>query len=229
VRNLLKAATTLVMILPWASASGQSKAKAVEPDLSGVWSGPYTPNLTRGGIEIPFTPWGEAKFKSYDPLDDPTAQCLPPGLVRAMNAPFPIQIVQSPGQVLLLWEYMHFFRMIPTDGRDHPKDLDPTWMGNPVGKWDGDTLVVDTIGFNGQDLLLDTIGHPHTENLHVIERFHRTGALSMSYELTVEDPKVFSRPWTTKRVFTLKPDDYLMEYICNENNHVVGKGLKPTQ
>ncbi len=228
-KNLFKSIAIFAVILPWAPCSGQSKTKIVEPDLSGVWSGPYTPNLTRGGVEIPFTPWGEAKFKSYDPLDDPTAQCLPPGLVRAMNAPFPIQIVQSPGQVVVLWEYMHFFRVIPTDGRDHPKELDPTWMGNSVGKWVGDTLVIDTIGFNGQDLLLDTIGHPHTENLHVIERFHRTGDRSMAYELTVEDPKVFTKPWTTKRVFTLKPDDYLMEYICNENNHVVGKGLKPTQ
>lgn len=204
-----------------------SPENTAEPDLSGVWKGPYTPNLARGGAEIPFTAVGQAKFKSYDPLDDPTAQCLPPGLVRAMNAPFPLQIVQSPGQVVMLWEYMHFFRVIPTDGRNHPKDLDPTWMGDSVGKWDGDTLVVDTVGFNGKDLLLDTIGHPHTENLHVIERFKRADAGHMAYELTIEDPLLFSKAWTTQRVFELKQDDRIMEYICNENNHVSGKTINP--
>jgi len=141
-----------------------------KPDLNGVWQRPYVPDITKNGPgqqgvpELSFTPWGEENWKSYDPAKngDYTGSCLPFGLLRSINSPHAMQIVQSAKYVALLFEQNTWFHVIPIDGREHPKDLDPTWFGNSVGKWDGDKLVVDTIGFNGQTRL-DTVGHPHSD------------------------------------------------------------------
>lgn len=181
-------------------------------DLTGVWQGPYTPDLTRG-TTARLTPWGEEQFSKFDGTTDP---CLPVGVTRQANAPDPIEIVQTPNRVVILYESWHVFRSIPADGREHPKKLNPTWMGNSVARWDGDTLVIDVTGLNDKTFL-DTNGHPHSDQLHLIEKFRRTGPETMSYEVTVDDPKTYVAPWTQSRVFRLQKGLELMEYVCLEN------------
>jgi hypothetical protein len=196
-----------------------------KPSLSGVWEIPYVPDMSRGtGSALPFTAWGEENWKGYDPAKfDYTAHCLPMGWTRQMNTPMPIEIMQEPNRIAVLFEAWQTFKVIPTDGRDHPKDVDGTWMGNSVGHWEGDTLVVDTVGFNDRTRL-DTIGHPHSDQLHVIERLTRTDAMHIAYEVTVDDPKVYTKPFSNKRTFTLKPNWELMEYSCEENNKDLTEG-----
>jgi hypothetical protein len=195
-----------------------------KPDFNGVWVIPYTPDMSKEIGGLPFTALGEQDFKQYDPAKyDSTGHCLPAGLTRMMNTPMPIQISQSPKSVVVLFEAWMTWRVIPTDGRDHPKDPEPTWMGNSVGHWDGDTLVVDSIGFN-EKTRLDTIGHPHSDQMHVMERFRMSDATHIAYQVTVEDPKMYTKQWTNNRVFTLRPDWQLMEYSCEENNVDVREG-----
>ncbi len=203
-----------------------------KPDLSGLWQRPYVPDMTRttkdqqGAGELPFTDAGLKEWKAYDAAKgDYTGACLPFGLMRSMNSPDPIQIMQSPKYVALLYEQNTWFHVIPID-KKHCDGV-PTWFGDSVGHWDGDTLVVDTVNFNGRTRL-DTIGHPHSDALHVIERFTRTDANHIGYEVTIDDPKIFTKPWANKRTFTLRPDWEIMEYSCEENNKDLYEGhLKP--
>ena len=208
-----------------------------KPSLSGVWEIPYVPDMSKssparpgatpaqiGPGALPFTAWGAQDFKNYNAEQfDYTAHCLPAGWTRQMNTPMPMEIVQEPNRIALLFEAWQTFKVIPTDGRDHPKTTEPTWMGHSVGRWEGDTLVIDTVGFNDKTRL-DTIGHPHSDQLHVIERLKRTDPMHLAYEVTVIDPKTYSEPFTNKRIFTLRPDWELMEYSCEENNKEVTEG-----
>ena len=200
-----------------------------KPDFSGLWQRPYVPDMTKttkdqqGMPELPFTAWGQEQWKKYDPAEgDYTGACLPFGLMRSMNSPDPIQIMQSPTYLSLLYEQNTWFKVIPIDGRKH-RDQVGTWFGDSVGKWDGDTLVVDTVNFNGKTRL-DTIGHPHSDQLHITERFARPDAGHISYEVTVDDPKTFIKPWKNVRTFTLRPDWEIMEYSCEENNKSFWEG-----
>src|ERR1700683_2860649 len=193
-----------------------------KPDFSGLWQRPYVPDMTKnsrdqqGAGDLPFTDAGLKAWKSYDAANgDYTGSCLPFGLMRSMNSPDPIQIMQNPHHVALLYEQNTWFKVIPID-KPH-RDIVPTWFGDSVGRWDGDTLVVDTVNFNGRTRL-DTIGHPHSDALHVIERLPPTAPCHIAYEVTVDDPKTFTKSWTNKRVFTLRPDWEIMEYSCEENN-----------
>ncbi len=204
-----------------------------KPNLQGVWQHPYVPDMTqdklpdqKGAGPLPFSAWGADNFKNYDPAKfDYTGHCLPFGLLRSMNVGgYPIQIMQNDTYLAELFEQNTWFHVVYIDGRDHPKDLDPTWFGNSVGKWDGDTMVVDTIGFNGKTRL-DTIGHPHTDQLHVIERFTLTDRNHIAYEVTIDDPKAYTRPFNNKRIFTrMKPGEELIEYSCEENNRDLTQG-----
>jgi hypothetical protein len=200
-----------------------------KPDLSGLWQRPYVPDMSKstkgqeGMPELPFTEAGLKAWKSYDASQgDYTGSCLPFGLMRSMNSPDPIQIMQSPTYVALLYEQNTWFHVIPI-GKPHRDDGRPLWFGDSVGRWDGDTFVVDTVNFNGRTRL-DTIGHPHSDALHVIERFTRTDAMHIEYEVTIDDPKTFTKPWTNKRTFTLRPDWEVMEYSCEENNKDLYEG-----
>jgi hypothetical protein len=175
-----------------------------ERDLNGVWERPYVPDMARRGKDqegpgtLPFTPWGAQTFKNYDVTKfDYTGHCLPQGLTRSMNSPFPIEIFQTTKRMAVLYEAWNVFHVIPTDGRGHPKDTNPTWMGNSAGGWDGDTLVVDTTAFN-ERTNLDTVGHPHSDQLHVTERYTRTDDKHIAYEITIEDPKTYMKPWKTR-------------------------------
>jgi hypothetical protein len=185
-----------------------------KPDLNGLYIAPYHSIKAVG--EIKLKP-GAEKYKVGPEYTFSLGEvCLPRGVPDTIGEPYPIQIVQTPKQVVILYEVGDYFRVIPMDGRDHPKDLDPTWMGNSVGHWDGDTLVVDVIGVN------DKVGvgeYRHTTAYHLIERFQRTAYDTLKYSATIEDPNVFATPWTEEGTFTLHPEWDIQEYICEENNH----------
>ena len=174
-------------------------------------------------VDVPFTPWGRAKFnerRASLSKDDPESYCLPPGVPRYTGTPFPFQIIQLPDRVVILYEQSHMYRTIFMDGRKHtPADqLNPTWLGESIGHWEGnDTLVVDTIGFNGRTWL-DYVGHPTSEKLHVIERYRRPDFNTLSYEATIEDSVAYTKPWTTSLRIYFRPGWDLMEYVCLENN-----------
>jgi hypothetical protein len=173
---------------------------------------------------LPYTPWGEANFKNYNAADfDYTGHCLPAGLTRLVNTPMPMEIVQTPEKVALLFEGFSTFIVVPTDKRPHPKDLDPTWSGHSTGWYEGDTLVIDTVGFN-ERTRLDTIGHPHSDQLHVVQRYRRVDPDRIAFEITVDDPKAYTKPWSNSRTFKLRRDWQLMEYSCVENNKEVTEG-----
>jgi hypothetical protein len=185
-----------------------------KPDLNGLYIAPY--HSIKTVDEIKLKP-GAEKYKVGPEYTFSLGEvCLPRGVPDTIGEPYPIQIVQTPKQVVILYEVGDYFRVIPMDGRDHPKDLDPTWMGNSVGHWDGDTLVVDVIGVN------DKVGvgeYRHTTAYHLIERFQRTTYDTLKYTATIEDPNVFAAPWTEVGTFTLHPEWDIQEYICEENNH----------
>ncbi|HVZ22258.1 MAG TPA: hypothetical protein VG871_14400 [Vicinamibacterales bacterium] len=198
--------------------------------LSGIWSPDrnfiYDINgaLAKGDT-LPIQPWALKTTLARGSKDDPEANCLPTGVPR--QAPYPWRIVQTPALVFFLFEgNIHSYRQIFMDGRGHPADLDPTWYGHSIGTWDGDTLVVDSVGFNDR-FWFDFAGHPHTEQLHVVERFSRPDFDHLAYDVTIDDPGAYTRPFTLHGKSVYQHGTELMEYICNENNqdvsHIVGK------
>jgi len=198
-------------------------------DFSGVWQKAYVPDMTKDGkdqkgmAELPFTPWGADDWKKYDAAEgDYTGSCLPFGMTRSVNTPEPMQIMQSDKYFAFLFEQNSWFNVIPVDGRAHGKGI-PTWFGDSVGHWEGDTLVIDTVNFNGKTRL-DTVGHPHSDQLHLTQRFSRPDLGHISYEVIVDDPKTFTKSWKNARTFTLRPDWEMMEYSCEENNKSLWEG-----
>jgi hypothetical protein len=219
-----------------------------KPDFSGIWkfvprrnsgasSGPAVPSGTgNGGLKnylpqgetIPFQPWAEALYKqrvANNGIGLPSEHCLPHSPPGAFMIPIPFKILQTSGQLAILFEEFDYYRQIFIDGRHHPETLTPTWFGYSVGKWDKDTLMVDTIGFNDRTWL-DTSGYPHTQDLHLTERFTRRDFGHMEVLVTIDDPKAYERPWSPLLHFELQPDTELMEHVCeNERDagHLVGK------
>jgi hypothetical protein len=199
-------------------------------NIAGV--GPGAPRRTpvEKVIDVPFQPWAKKVYEeriANIQLEDPEARCLPPGIPRLMATPFPFQIYQQPDRVLFVFEGgTHIWRVVYTDGRQHPKDPNPTYLGDSVGHWEGDTLVVDVVGFNDRTWL-DQDGHPHTEALHVIERYTRVNENTLHYEVTIDDPMAYTKPWTTSYTIPWAAGWEPMEYVCQENNkdvqHMVGK------
>jgi hypothetical protein len=221
-----------------------------KPDLSGFWrvrwpkrSGaaaappnPATQDRSNPfwdiGIDmkggLPFTPLGAEIHKRRlddNGKDNPEARCLPLGLMQLHNQPLSSQWIQTPGMIVILYEVSSNVRKIYTDGRSLPKnDPQPWWYGYSVGKWEGDTLVVDTIGFR-DDVWLDILGSPLTSTGKMTERFRRVNYGNMEIDVTVEDPKVYTKPWTVH--INQRTGEEPMEYICEENEkdvqHFVGK------
>ena len=202
-----------------------------KPDLSGVWRTRRSyllnaaPDLKAGDIQ----PWAAALYSQRADNyrnDTDGINCLPPGPKASIanGGGYPMKIVQTPNLVVILYEYQTIFRQIFTDGRDLPQDPNPTWMGYSIGRWEGDTLVVTTAGYNDRTSL-DLGGHPHTEALHMTERFHRRDAGHMDFQVTVDDPKAYARPWTLPVDLELIPDGDLIEFVCEERDkpHLVGK------
>jgi hypothetical protein len=152
--------------------------------------------------------------------------CAPAGPTRITQTGRPFEIVQTPKRVLILYEWDHWVRHVWMDGRGHPKDSDPTWMGHSIGRWDGDTLVVDTVDINDQSWL-DGFGHPHSEALHVVERFRRVNHDTLEVSVVYEDPKVYTKPWNGKVTFQLNPDPNgeLIEWVnCEDRINRLLKG-----
>lgn len=178
---------------------------------------------------VPFQPWAEALYKqrrATESKDDPTGNCIPGGVPRADSVPYPWKIVRGDKMMVILYEAVHSYRQIFTDGREPPKDPNPTWMGYSVGRWEGDEFVVETTGFNNQ-AWLDNDGHPGSDALHVTERFARKDFGHMNIEITIDDSKAYTKPWTVNLPLKLMADTELLEYVCGENNkdlqHLVGK------
>jgi len=204
--------------VPAAPAPRTSDGK---PDLSGVWQGnddlyPEQPELL---------PWADALVKeriANNLKDTPSGRCLPSGPVVA--GPYMVKLVQTPSLLVMLLEDFVSMRQVFLDGRAHPKDANPSWYGHATGKWDGDTLVIDTVGFNDQGW----IGiYPITEMLHVTERYHRRDLAHLDIEITIDDPGTFKLPWKLIMVWDLAPKEEIQEYVCDDHNrdaaHLVGK------
>ena len=217
------------------SRTGTEQARTQRPDFSGVWA------RLRGRLQIsnsdmfhpdepPLTPWAEEKYRvirkgiadpsqqareDIDPILEP--YCMTPGFPRIYLRPGAVEIVQLPNALYMNFDEHSQSRRIYMDGRKHPANAPPSFMGHSIGWWDGDTIVVETVGLN--DLTwLDGMGHPHSTELRVDERIRKTAQNMMKVEFLFEDPKAFTRPWSGEKLFEYRPDWQLMEYtICEDS------------
>jgi hypothetical protein len=204
-----------------------------KPDITGLWKPGqgYVVDIGKDlkPGEVPFQPWAEALYKerrATNSKDDPTANCVVGGVPRSDTVPYPFKILQVPGMVVILYEAVHSYRQIFTDGRDLPNDdPTPTWFGYSVGKWEGDAFVVQTAGFNDKGWL-DNGGRPATDALRVTERFRRKDFGHMDVEITIDDSKAYTKPWKITLPLIFQADDELIEYICDENNKYFGNEVK---
>ena len=236
-RNRSTALILAVMVLVFspgmfAQTVAQSGAAKTAPDLSGIW-------MQGGGIsgegaihrftmdEPPLQPWALEKYKANragvtDPdeagleQNDPNTHCFPPGAARSMLMPYAFEIVQRPDQVYILFESGSGIRHIYTDGRAHPDDPSPTWMGHSIGKWEKDTLVVDTVALR-EETWVDRIGTPHSDALHMVERFRRVNKDTLEVEFLFEDSKAFTKPWGGQRIYHPQETEMTEYYVCEEN------------
>jgi hypothetical protein len=218
-----------------------------KPDLSGIWApvrrraldeslegqvnatGPFWDfgSVIPGGL--PYQPWAAAlrnKRAADQSKDNPDVKCMPLGILQMNTHPFPRRIVQTPGYIAILHERDLEYRQIFTDGRPLPEEPQPSWNGYSTGKWVGDTLVVETIGFR-DGLWADYDGSPISTAAKITERFRRVNFGSMELEMTVDDPKAYTKPWTVKIDLAFQLDSDLLEYVCLEGErdsaHMVGK------
>jgi hypothetical protein len=206
-----------------------------KPDLSGVYSfggGGGGRGAAPGGgrAAAPAGPELKPGMEKYRVVRGPNdagalSDCMPIAGPAAYSVPYQFQILQTPSYAVIMHEYPGVFRIVPTNGATHPVDPDPTWMGDAVGHWEGDTLVVDIVGFNTKTELS---GFKHSEGLHIVERFSRPNYDTLQYEATLEDPNVFVRPWTVSRTFPLRPDlNKIDEFVCENNKDYSKLFVKP--
>jgi hypothetical protein len=204
-------------------------------DLSGLWrpaDNALVYDLSLGlpkGETLPLTSEARKIKAARLAKDDPEANCLPTGVPRL--APFPWRILQTPTHIFFLFEgNIHSYRQIFMDGRPHPPDPDPTWYGHSTGRWDKDTLIVDTVAFNDRSWF-DFEGHPHTERLHTTERYTRPNLGTLTEEVTIDDPGAYTHPFTVSSTHRLLLNDDLIEYVCQENEkdtlHLRGPATPP--
>jgi hypothetical protein len=224
--QVLTKAVTVTVEGTTAAARGAAAANKATPrtaDGKPDFSGVYGAGGGGGGARGAGAPAGPAlkagaeKYRIVRTADDTgaTSNCMPLVPPQSWGVPYQFQIIQGANYVAIFHEYPGTFRIIPTDGSPHPVDPDPSWLGDSIGRWEGETLVVDTIGFNDKTELQ---GYRHTESLHMIERFRRPDADTIQYELTIEDPNVFDKPWTMTRTFALRSDlKRIDEFICENN------------
>jgi len=239
----MKASFVLISLAFISAAFGQTnpaipRDAAGHPDLSGVWQSGGVSLFGETGEAVPsaagrnpapaprrepppYKPAAAAKMAELakDNRNDPAVHCLLLGLPRTTTWPMPFEIVQTPKKTIILHEAMRTFRIITTDGKPHPADLDPTFMGDSVGRWEGDTFVVDVIGFNDKTWL-SVAGSHHSEKLHLTERWTRQADNTIRYEVTAEDPEVFTKPWKVTDATLRHPprEDRVMEYECLDGN-----------
>ncbi len=246
-RTLVAVLAVAIFMIASSSVLAQTKKPTETPvasgffdphDLSGVWSQDHPRNMPvvdrywnyeLNKEEPPMTAWGKAQFdaakSSFGQHTYPLAEtndplyhdCTPPGLPRVYLHPFPMEIVQVPGEIIILFEYDSLRHPIYVDGRKHDETLGPQWMGDAIGHWDGDTLVVDTVNFNDKTWI-DRVGHPHTADLHLVEHFNRVQKDHLVDDITIEDSKAYSKPWTAHLDFVLRSTWTLGEQFCEDEH-----------
>jgi hypothetical protein len=237
----LAAAATILVFTPILSAqtgqpSGSEQAPGASPalshDLSGVWmqypdgNVPGVPgmNAVDNRTRPPLTPWGKAKFDAAKPLvgpravpgveNNPELRCDPDGPPKLLNLPNPFEIIQIPGRVLMFFELGHIWRTVWTDGRPLPKDPDPSYLGYSVGRWEGDTFVVETIGFNDK-LWDDSFGNPRSDATHLTERYRRLNHDTLEMQIIIDDPKSYTKTWVSPpKLHKLEPGWEIAEWFC---------------
>ena len=224
--TLLAAASGAVEKPPVMGEPGLRDARTPDfiPNISGVWQNRGYERKIKpvDAADPPWQPWTQKAFEERvaaetagKPLYDPTAACRPSGIPRIIAAPYPVEIVQTPDKTVFLYEAQHLFRVVHMNAR-HPAKVEPSFFGHAIGRWEGDTLVIDTIGLT-KETQIDEAGTLHSDELHVTERIRKVnGALEILF--TLEDPKAFTQPWTARRIWYWRPDVRLLEYICEENN-----------
>ncbi len=214
------------------AAKPQDAGTGLSHDLSGVWMQypdgdvPGTPGMNgvNEHFRPPLTPWGQAKFNGAQALqgakavagkeDNSALRCEPSGPPQVLILPNPWEIVQIPGRVLMFFEEQHIWRTVWTDGRQLPKDPDPSWLGYSVGHWEGDTFVVETTGFNDKEWV-DLYGNPRTSSTHLTERYRRLNHDTLEQQIIIDDPKVYTKPWVSPpKLHKLEPGWELAEWFC---------------
>ena len=204
---------------PWAEANAGTGVGGSGRDPNAAVA-PSSNDRPAGRAGAPYQDWAARKvLEAFNRrgVDDPTGKCLPAGIPRSvMLGLFPQQFVQTPTQLVILYEYMSTYRVIPFGAR-HPDDMLPSYMGNSVAHWDGDTLVVDVVGFNDKTWLAGT-GTFHSDAMHIVERYTRISKDRIDYEVTMEDPTVLTQPWVLRSSLMLREGTRLQEYVCAENN-----------
>ena len=225
------------------SAQDIPRVPGGKPDFSGVWAGPGFRHTGKDTDSATVRLYTDAKMSSFTPegkslffkphtgnvrIDDPTAICLPNGLTRQIPSPYAQQFIQTPNQLVILYEYMHFFRVIPigAPNRPHAADTEPTYMGDSIAWWEGDTLVIDTVSL--KEWMLDAY-HPddggsrwHSDRAHVVERIKFTDRMNASYDVTIDDPAIFTAPWVENWSMQRKPTWKIFEFVCDDNDRCRG-------
>jgi hypothetical protein len=233
-------AFSLILFAQTSQPSGMTNAPAATPsatpamshDLGGVWM--QYPDERVGGVPIvtgidektrpPLTPWGQARFDAAVPFmgpraiagkeNNPSLRCEPESVPKSLILPNPFEIIQIPGRVFMFFEEFHLWRTIWTDGRALPKDPDPSYLGYSVGKWEQDTFVVDTIGFNDRPWV-DSFGNPRSEQMHLTERYRRLNRDTLEMQIIMDDPKAYTKTWVSApRLFKFEPGWELGEFFC---------------
>jgi hypothetical protein len=214
------------------SGMARSPLSRSTPDFSGVWmaegEGASRAFVTAAGERPAMTAWGESQYKNAGAVQkispegkshiDPYSKCDPPGVPRVYLFDGPLEIIETANRVFIFYEEGHYWREIWMDGRGHPQNPDPTYMGYSVGRWADETLVVDTIGFNDKTWL-DNAGHPHSDALHVVERFKRVDNDTLEITFLFDDPKAYDKPWTAApRILKSKPGRELLESFCVQDH-----------
>jgi hypothetical protein len=234
--RLAAALAGVLLLLSAVAGVTARQAPAPAGDFSGVWMPSHWYHLLGGGDpgnlprntlfsfplpkavaerEALLTPWGRERLAKWTPQNDPDARCLSPGAVRAYQSPYPIEFLQTPGRVTILYEYQHLVRRLHMDGRPHPADFDIAPMGHSTARWDGGTLVVDTVGL-ADTTLLNATGLPHSERLHLTERIRRIlGGDVLEIEFRIEDPVAYTAPWTATSYYKRDPAARIIEYNCD--------------
>ena len=198
-----------------------------KPSMAGFWGQVRRADVTDARLpgyvaELPFSDWGRQQWESYDRTDpeqgDYAGSCMPFGISRTIFGPQPLAIIQDEDHLVFLAEQNTWFHMVPTDGRPHDPELPPSWWGDSVGHWEGETLVIETRTLNGY-AKVDTIGHPISSLATIIQTFRRVDARTIEHTYTLDDPGAYTRPWTVYNTWTHHPPGFrMMEYSCMEGN-----------
>jgi len=204
------------------SSSGRVLLGGATPKDKGVWLPRGVAPNPLGLKDVPFQPWAKAVFADRQANElEPHTRCKPSGVLRQFLTPYGVEIVELPElQRIFIFDIggPHTYKTIYMDGRSHPESLDPTFYGHSIGWWEGDTLVVDTVGYN-EGFWLDREGRPHTNQLHTLERFTRPNYSTLRYELTVDDPGAYTAKWTGATNLQWEEGTELFEYVCQQSNY----------